>query len=69
MCFCAPVFVFLPIVPSVDGLDDVRLHQAGVLLTLPSPSGPTCAAVEGQKVGDTEMSALKGTGCCNRIII
>lgn len=51
MCLCAPVFVFLPIVPSVDSLDDVRLHQAGVLLALPSPSGPTCTAEEGQKVG------------------
>lgn len=37
------VFVAVPVVSSVDGVDNVRLNQTGVLLTLPAPRGPTCA--------------------------
>lgn len=36
----------LPIVSSVDRMDRVRLHQTGVLLTLPASCDPTCATEE-----------------------
>lgn len=36
----------LPVVPAVDGADKIGLHQAGVLLALPAPRGPACAARE-----------------------
>lgn len=51
-----PVFVFVaaPVVPSVDGVDNVRLDQTGVLLALPASRGPTCAA-KGEQI--QEMGA------------
>lgn len=34
-------FAFVPVVSSVDGMDDIRFNQTGVLLTVPTAPGPT----------------------------
>lgn len=47
----APVFVFVPIVSSVDGMDNFRLNQTGVLLTLPASCDPTCTTEENKSRG------------------
>lgn len=44
-------FFVVPVVSSVDGVDDIRLDQTGVLLTLPAAHSPTCTAERRQKVG------------------
>lgn len=37
------VFAFVPVVSSVDSIDDVRFDQTGVLLTVPTTFGATRA--------------------------
>lgn len=45
------VLLSLPVVASVDAVYQARLHQAGVLLTLPASRDPTCAAEDRQADG------------------
>lgn len=45
---------FLPIVPSIDAINHVRLHQTSVLLTFPS----ACCST---RTGETEQRQRHGT--------
>lgn len=49
---CYSWVCFLPVVSSVDGTNNVGLHQTSVLLTFPASRSPTCTAKEdNQRVG------------------
>lgn len=53
------VVSLLPVVSAVDGADKIGLHQTGVLLALPAPRGPACAARERKE----EMEERLGDVC------
>jgi len=53
------VLVVLPVVAAVNAVDHVRLHQTGVLLTLPASCGPTCTTEEQQTESRQRVETIK----------
>ena len=52
-------FIVVPVVSSVDAVNDIGLNQTGVLLTLPAAHSPTCTAERRHKVGDQRTDLYK----------
>lgn len=54
------VFAFVPVVSSVDGMDDISFNQTGILLTVPTPSSAT-RTIRPER---GEQSLFLGCCCC-----